>query len=433
MSYENFITNLLNIKPSDLSSISTATKSDGSIIINIKLLPKPIVCPYCSGKVIIQGYYKRKLTHSTFANRNCYIVYNQRRYRCSYCNVTFNENNPFSNPRDTITYETKLNILNDLKHPEATYTSIAQKYNTSTNNIIRIFDKHVDIPRKKLPAVLSIDEHYFPSSDYNAKYCCLLMDFVTGEIIDVIPDRKKNFLSNYFSSIKRDTFDHTTKTSELDNVEYISIDMYENFRDVAKTYFPKAKICADSFHVIKHLTDDFRKIRNSCRNSTENPILKYLLSKFRKVCDHRYQKLLDNEPKYNKRLGEYINYRGIRDILFRNLPVLKTAFELKEFYIALNSQTSLETAPIKIAEAIRIFADCGIEEYEEFHTLLVNWREEIINSFTVIEGKRINNSYIESKNRIVARLIYNANGFTNFNRTRNRILYCLNIDDTFKF
>ena len=121
---------------------------------------------------------------------------------------------------------------------------------------------------------------------------------------------KKNFLSNYFSSIKRDTFDHTIKTSELDNVEYISIDMYENFRDVAKTYFPKAKICADSFHVIKHLRDDFRKIRNSCRNSTENPILKYLLSKFRKVCDHRYQKLLDNEPKYNKRLGEYINYRG---------------------------------------------------------------------------------------------------------------------------
>ena len=93
----------------------------------------------------------------------------------------------------------------------------------------------------------------------------------------------------------------------------------------------------------------------------------------------------------------------------------------------------MKTAPIKIAEAIRIFADCGIDEYEEFHTLLDNWREEIINFFTVIEGKRINNSYIESKNRIVARLIYNANGFTNFDRTRNRILYCLNKDDTFKF
>ena len=99
----------------------------------------------------------------------------------------------------------------------------------------------------------------------------------------------------------------------------------------------------------------------------------------------------------------------------------------------LNSQSTLKTAPTKIDEAIHIFSDCGIEEYEEFHTLLINWREEIINSFTVIEGKRINNSYIESKNRIIAKLIYNANGFKNFKRTRNRILYCLNKNDTFKF
>ena len=72
-------------------------------------------------------------------------------------------------------------------------------------------------------------------------------------------------------------------------------------------------------------------------------------------------------------------------------------------------------------------------EYEEFHLLLVNWREEIINSFTIVEGKRINNSYMESKNRLVSRLIYNANGFKNFRRTRNRILFCLNPNDSFKF
>ena len=73
----------------------------------------------------------------------------------------------FSNSRERLTYEPKINILKDLKHPEDTYTSIAHRYNTSPNKVIRVFDKHVDIPRKKLPAVLSIDEHYFPSSDHN--------------------------------------------------------------------------------------------------------------------------------------------------------------------------------------------------------------------------------------------------------------------------
>jgi transposase len=258
------------------------------------------------------------------------------------------------------------------------------------------------------------------------------MDFETGEIVDVLPDRKKAYLTQYFSMIKCDTFKFTTNMSELDNVKFISIDMYENFRNIARTFFPMAKVCADSFHVLKHLTDDFRKVRIKCQNSTENPTLKHLLVKFNKAFDHKYQNSLDNEPRYNKKLGRYINYRGIRDLLFENFPVLKVAFELKEYYIDLNSQATLQTAPTRIDEAISIFGNCGIDEYEEFHLLLVNWREEIINSFNVIGDKRINNSFMESKNRIVSRLIYNANGFKNFKKTRNRILFCLNPNDTFK-
>ena len=125
-------------------------------------------------------------------------------------------------------------------------------------------------------------------------------------------------------------------------------------------YFPNAKVCADSFHVLKHLTDDFRKVRIRFQNSTENPTLKYLLVKFRRAFDHKYQELLDNEPRYNKKLGQYINYRGIRDILFENFPILKVAFDLKEYYIKLNIQTTLQTAPVRIDEAISIFGNCEI-------------------------------------------------------------------------
>jgi hypothetical protein len=57
--------------------------------------------------------------------------------------------------------------------------------------VLRIFDKHVEIPRKKLPTVLSIYKHYFPSSDYNAKYCCLLMNFETCEPIYILPTERK--------------------------------------------------------------------------------------------------------------------------------------------------------------------------------------------------------------------------------------------------
>ena len=74
---------------------------------------------------------------------------------------------------------------------------------------------------------------------------------------------------------------------------------------------------------------------------------------------------------------------------------------------------------------------CGEKSLQHFYKMLQNWREEIINSFTKINGRRINNSYMESKNKEVGRLIFSANGFKNFKRTRNRMLYCLNEEDTF--
>lgn len=74
--------------------------------------------------------------------------------------------------------------------------------------------------------VLSIDEHYFLSSYYVTKYCCLFMNFQTGVMIYIIYDQKKNCLTDYFSSIKNETLDMRTLKSELDNVKCISIDMY---------------------------------------------------------------------------------------------------------------------------------------------------------------------------------------------------------------
>ncbi len=420
MSYTKFIINLLNVKPSDIYSTDVTAKKDGTVILKVRLVPKYELCSICKIPGKIHGYYKREIIHSTLANRSCLICYEQRRYICPECGISFTEQNPFINTKERVSIETKINVLKDLKYPEATYTSVAQRYNLTPTKVIRIFDKHVDIPRKTFPRVLSIDEHYFPNSDQGSKYCCLFMDFESGVMIDIIADRKKDYMAAYLAGIKHSSMNMQTMTSELDNVEYVSIDMYDTYRDLASIFFPKAKVCADSFHVLKHLTDDFRKLRRRLFRNTQDPILRYLLIKFKHVFDHN--KVLDNEPKYNKRLGRLVNYRDIRDILFDRFSELKVAYELKEYYIRLNATTTLEDAPKAIDEAIMYFEDSGIEEYDEFRKMLENWREEIINSFTVINGRRINNSYMESKNRVVGRLIFSANGFKNFKRVLSIVL-----------
>ena len=255
------------------------------------------------------------------------------------------------------------------------------------------------------------------------------MNFKTGELIDILPDRKKGYLIQYFSNIKTKSFVHNVTTSELDNVKYVSMDMYETFRDIARIYFPKATRCVDSFHVLQHLTHDFNLVRLKCRRQTEDKLLAYMLTKFSFVFKHG--QILDNQPRYNKALNRWINYRGIRDYMLESFPYLKTAYNLKEYYINMNANTRPKDAKEAIENAINYFSDCGISEYDEFYGLLKNWQEEIANSFTVFGASRINNSYMESKNRQIERLIYNANGFQNFKRTRNRIMYCLNPNDTF--
>ena len=77
-----------------------------------------------------------------------------------------------------------------------------------------------------------MDEHYFPESDYDSLYCCLLMNFQSGEVIDILPDRRKHYLMQYFSSIKRETLDYTTQKSELNQVHSTAKGQFQVFQYV---------------------------------------------------------------------------------------------------------------------------------------------------------------------------------------------------------
>ena len=425
-----FITNILNFDDKDIDSLDCIDDSNGNLTLTIKLLRKESdVCPACDKPGRIHGYNTKKLNHSIFANRKCIIIFKQRRYKCVDCDLTFSESNPFAKRNGKITHETKINVLKDLKRTNVTYNQVAGRYNITATEVQRIFDKHVNIEPHALPEALSIDEHYFPNSDYDGLYMFIMMDFRTGELIDIYPDRKKSYLISKFSAIKNRTYNDKTHTSELSRVKYISMDLNDYYRQVCKLYFPNAIICADEFHVIKNLNDYFDNVRKRCRRNCDSDLYIYLLTKFE--CVLSVDADLDNIGKYNRKLGRYINYRGIRELIFEAFPDIRIAYELKEDYISFNRTATLNNAEIELEKLIEAFKNCSIKEYKAFSSLLINWEKEIVNSFIVIEGKRINNSFIESRNRQIGSLIYNANGLSNFKRTRNRIMYCINKNDTY--
>ena len=121
-----------------------------------------------------------------------------------------------------------------------------------------------------------------------------------------------------------------------------------------------------------------------------------------------------------------MNYRQILNLILDIHPDLSNGYLLKEKYMVFNSTSNFEEAKTKIESLIDDFVNADIKEYEEFLTLLVNWKQEIINSFIIHNGKRINNSVAESINSQISLLLFNTKGIRNNERRRKRIIYAIN-------
>ena len=318
--------------------------------------------------------------------------------------------------------------LDDFKSYTATYTAIAKKHNVSVSTVVNVFDNHVQIQRHKLKEIICIDEFYFNRHSHH-KYALMIMGFKNKLIVDIIESRRQQILSDYLFKIPLD---------ERMVVKYVCIDMYRVYRDLIKVYFPKAKICVDSFHVIKRITDGLNTLRKRiCRRYKNDPD-----SREYKLLKYRYKTLLKNSGKINNThyffdriLGYTCTEAGLLEAILSIDPQLRLAYQLKELYQQFNSIREedyiQEEWNTKLNAIINAFYISNIKEMKEIARTLSNWSEEILNSFTWCDGRRISNGCIEGKNSYLKKMISNANGFTNFQRARNRMMYSQNLHEKY--
>ena len=446
---------LFNLQSKDIETCSISHQQDG-IYVYVKLIATPQLCPICGQMTSrIKEYYTKKITHSIFHNTNCYIIYSARRYVCRRCHKTFYENNPFTMPSSNISLVTVYNILNDLKSPRETFTGVAIRYNVSPTTVTRIFDSHVHISRRKLPEYLCLDEVYSFKS-YNSKYVCVLVDFLEQKIVDVLPSRKKNDLYNYFSAIP---------LNEREKVKICSFDMWESYRIICKEMFPNSVNSVDHFHMIQELNRCVDKVRirimnsyyktkqnyKNIKNRTPDEEVKfkeasqhyYALKKFKWMFFKNDNRIFDpNETKmYNKVLERYCNYYDIFEYMVNSNNDLDIAYDLKDEVIEFYKKCTYKNAEKKLNEIIKDFSSSPIPEMISFSNTLKKWKYEIINSFIIVKEytdknnntikKKINNGIIENRNKSIKLLKHSSNGYLNWERFRNRILFSLNDDATF--
>lgn len=139
-----------------------------------------------------------------------------------------------------------------------------------------------------------------------------------------------------------------------------------------------------------------------------------------------YNDIPFSKARYNRKLGRYIDYHQLLELILDIDDELTDAYNLKEQYIAFNHYATFENCREWLSRIIQEYATSGIAGFISLSGTLIHWFNEICASFDKIDGRRISNGPVEGINSKIDKILSNACGYQNFARMRNRLMYSLN-------
>lgn len=406
-----------------------------------------IKCNNFSNK--IHDYLKpSKITYLKNSGEDTYLIVHKRRFECKYCMKSFTENLGLSNKKCNISNKTKQMILKECLDRDRTLEGIAKSCNISVNTARDIFMKAMaNYPEyvENLPEVISFDETSTHTKE--GLYSFILNDPIHKVILDILKNRKKEYLINYFSKVKNRY-----------SVKVVICDLYKPYYEVVKICFPKAIFVADPFHYTRYIEECLDKVRlrllyqyEENKQSYEYKMLKnrvnrkLILKSFyetkgelrnRKKQEIRYkQGKSKNKPKdkFNdywygrmkiKRNNKFIEiYRidRLQEILNINNELIM-AYNLKEEFFRIMINVKYKNAKKELINWIEKCYEYEIKEMIEAAKTINNWLEEIVNSFI---DERYTNGFTEANNNTIDKIIDRAYGYKNFEFFRLRTLAIL--------
>ena len=218
---------------------------------------------------------------------------------------------------------------------------------------------------KNLPRVISFDE--FKADTQYGKYAFVLNDPIHKKCLDILPERKKEYLIKYF-----------TYCNNRHSVEFVISDMYEPYLLVQKIMFPKAKYVVDRFHYTRYIMEALDKVRIRLQkeygyNSKEYRMLKNKknVSLLRKYSNDINWWTYTKRYK-NNHMIEMLKH-DLREELLSISGELHQAYILKELFFDAVKHIKYIDAEKELKEWINTCNESGIEEFKEASKTIENW------------------------------------------------------------
>jgi len=249
--------------------------------------------------------------------------------------------------------------------------------------------------RESLPIEeLAIDETSFQKRH---EYVTVLVDRKSGNVIDILDDRKKATLKNWLQ----------VNSSQLDVVRSVSMDMWDPFINAVKEAIKGAddKICFDRFHVAGHFGKALDKVR---------------ASEHRELCHSGDSPLTKTKHDWlrSKSKNEYKDKRAFLRLTRLNLKTSR-AWRIKETAGGLWSYSYRGVAERNWKELLDWIARSRLEPMIKVGKMVRNHLWGILNAIIL----KVTNAIAESINATIQKIKARACGFRNRARFRIAILF----------
>ncbi len=329
-----------------------------------------------------------------FGEQQIYLKVNRRQMRCDQCGHKFSEELNLVKKKRNYTERLRNKIIKEVLSSDI--KNVAIRYGFSEQEVETMLKELGAELMKKKPENLQrlgIDEIAVVKGQKN--YYVVLIDLDQGIVLGIIENRKKAEIEKYLEAWGEEV---------LGQIQEVSIDLWQMYKNIAEKLIPQAEVIADRFHVMKQVQDELDQERRKTKRTAEplknNQKKEQILGGLTKS---KYV-LLKNEKDLNDDESQRLK------LVKKVAPKLGKMHELKEKF------RNIYESSKDWVEGIFNFADWLKEAQDYFpHSCgtIIRWIGEIIAYFDhrttqgVVEG-------INNKLKLIKRRGYGFRNFDNF-------------------
>ncbi len=222
-----------------------------------------VLCPCCGGvRLRSKGSYRRRARHLDCFGTPSVLLIHTRRFACRDCGRTFVPSLPGLLPGRHSTEPFRERVYRH-HHEGIPSSSMARLQRIGAATVSRIYAqftrrKAAERTSLQCPTVLGIDEHTLHKGQRFATTFC---DLKNHRVFDIAQGRSGAAILSFLQTLQG-----------RERVRVVCIDLSSPYRALIRRWFPKARIVADRFHVIRVVIHHFmalcRQIAPEIKNNS---------------------------------------------------------------------------------------------------------------------------------------------------------------------